>query len=331
MRTLVLEREKFPREKVCGDCLNPMAWSVLDTLGLRPKILESQHAALGGVRFVGLDGSSVRVPFPAGKRPKIGISRSVLDQLLLNHAAAEGAQIMEAAPLTGVNRTASGWIIQTASGQFKARQLVAADGRNSTTLRLLGLMPEKRNEERIALQARFLPATPLDEEVVLRFVTEGYLGLAPVGGGLANLCLVGRPKNLPELRRRAVSEYGVPESLQFRSVTPLERPPLPPAGDALWLAGDSAQVLEPFTGEGIAYAMLTGMECAKGIVAGAPGDYRREHARLYRERMWLNKLARQACLHPELGDAIVRAGTLFPGLLAFLTRRVISGSPRTAA
>jgi len=271
-----------------------------------------------------MHGCIVRVPFPETSRPKIGVSRSTLDHILLKNAAGAGAQVIEESPLMGLARTASGWRIETAADCFEARHLVAADGRNSTSLRLLGLMPDRANGERVALQARFHPKTPLDNDVVLRFVDEGYLGLAPVGDGLANLCLVSRPRNLAEIKRRAIAEYGVPETLAWRSITPLRRAPLPVTRERLWLVGDAARVVEPFTGEGIAYAMRTGMECARAILEDSPDLYKKQHADLYRGRLWLNHLARQACLHPKLGTAMVRTGALLPGLMAFLTNKVLS-------
>ncbi len=304
--------------------MNPMAWSVLDTLELSSTVQECTHTRLEGVRFEGMQGSVVRVPFPETSRPKIGVARSTLDQILLKHAAQSGARVIENSPLTSLARTASGWRIQTAADCFEARHLVAADGRNSTSLRLLGLMPERLDGERVALQARFHPKTPPDNDVVLRFVNEGYLGLAPVGGGLVNLCLVSRPGNLAEIKRRAIAEHAVPETLAWRSITPLRRAPLPVTRERLWLVGDAARVVEPSTGEGIAYAMRTGMECARAILADSPDLYKNRHAELYRGRLWLNHLARQACLHPKLGTAIVRTGALLPGLMAFLTNKILS-------
>ena len=258
--------------------------------------------------------------------PKIAVSRSVLDHILLKRASESGAKVIEGSSLTGVERTAQRWRIRTDSDRFEARQLVAADGRNSSTLRLLGLMPKINPEERVALQARFPHGPELANDVVLRFAREGYIGLAPVGGGIANLCLVTRPRDLPSLKRRAAFEYGVSDTQQWRSITPLRRKCLPPTGEALWLAGDAARVVEPFTGEGIAYAMRTGFECARAILAGDPGLYRKKHAALYSGRLWLNHLARQACLHPQLGSAFVLAGTRFPSLLAMLTEKVVSGT-----
>src|SRR5205814_8449208 len=56
LRTLVLEREKFPREKVCGDCLNPSCWLVLDRLNLSQQIRALPHAKLACVEFIAVGG-----------------------------------------------------------------------------------------------------------------------------------------------------------------------------------------------------------------------------------------------------------------------------------
>ncbi len=73
LRVLVLERAVFPRDKVCGDCLNPDAWPVLARLGLEDAVRALPHTALRAVEFVGLRGRPIRLPLPddrrAGKSP----------------------------------------------------------------------------------------------------------------------------------------------------------------------------------------------------------------------------------------------------------------------
>src|SRR5260370_38285327 len=56
LRTLVLEREKFPREKVCGDCINPACWPVLEKLELAEPIRNSPHGVLDAVEFIAIGG-----------------------------------------------------------------------------------------------------------------------------------------------------------------------------------------------------------------------------------------------------------------------------------
>src|SRR5256885_4854913 len=60
LRTLVLEREKFPREKVCGDCINPSCWPVLERLELAEQIRNWPHGLLNAVEFITIAGNKIR-------------------------------------------------------------------------------------------------------------------------------------------------------------------------------------------------------------------------------------------------------------------------------
>src|ERR1700751_2201118 len=82
LRTLVLEREQFPREKVCGGCLNPSCWPVLERIGTPETIRALPESPLEAVEFIGLNGTSVRVDLPGGDAAEIAIKRSILDQAL---------------------------------------------------------------------------------------------------------------------------------------------------------------------------------------------------------------------------------------------------------
>src|SRR5881275_286110 len=86
LRPLVLEREKFPREKVCGDCLNPSAWLVLEGLGLAERVRQLPHAILSTVEFIAIGGQKVAVDLPSGEEGEISIKRSLFDALVLSRA-----------------------------------------------------------------------------------------------------------------------------------------------------------------------------------------------------------------------------------------------------
>src|SRR5690348_172529 len=86
LRTLVLERESFPREKVCGDCLNPSCWPVLERLAVAQRIWDLPHSRLTSVEFVAIDGHKVIIDLSSGNPPEAGelsIKRSLFDDLLL--------------------------------------------------------------------------------------------------------------------------------------------------------------------------------------------------------------------------------------------------------
>ena len=156
----------------------------------------------------------------------------------------------------------------------------------------------------------------------MRFLPWGYSGLAAVGGGILNLCLVARPRDIDALKAWAIAHFQLPADQSWRTVTPLSRGALRPAHDGLLLVGDAARVVEPFTGEGIYYALATGELAARHLLSGDLPGYARAHARLYRGRLWVNRLARAACLHPSLASLILRAARRWPRVLEWLTQKV---------
>src|SRR5213082_3813880 len=80
LRTLLLERENFPREKVCGDCLNPGCWPVLRPLELGERVRALPDGVLNRVEFIGVSGRTLAVTLPTAE---IAIKRSLFDQLLM--------------------------------------------------------------------------------------------------------------------------------------------------------------------------------------------------------------------------------------------------------
>ena len=181
LRTIVLERAHFPREKVCGDCLNPTCWPVLERLGVAGEVRAAPHGKLSTVEFIGVDGRSVTAPLPSGADAEIAIRRSVLDHIILHRARSLGAEVREGETLLSVRRDKH-WELTTEHSQVSAAILVAADGRNSTVARLCNLLPRK-GPDRVALQTH-IPLPPnFGERVVLQLLREGYSGRAPAGCG----------------------------------------------------------------------------------------------------------------------------------------------------
>ena len=311
LSTLVIERGVFPREKVCGDCVNPACWPVLDRLQLRERLIALPHSQIEEVEFIGTNGRSVRHSI----RGEIAIKRSIFDHLLLTRARELGAEVREGSTVTAVEK---GWGIQTNRETFQARTLVAADGRNSTVTRLLGLMPPIE-KDRIGVQTHFAAPRDFGSRIVMRFLPRGYCGLASVGDGQLNLCLVSRAPHIGEMKSWAAREFALPPEQDWRTITPLARDAVPAMHPNLLLVGDAARVVEPFTGEGIYYALASGELAARHIVSGNLDGYASAHAKLYRGRLWINQLAKQAVLHPRIATLALR----FPSALRSLTAKVM--------
>src|SRR5207249_5231447 len=212
LQALVLEREKFPREKVCGDCLNPSCWAVLRRLGIADRARQLPHAILNTVEFIAIGGQKVIVDIASSQENLIAMKRSLFDALLMSRARDLGVQIHEETTVTALTAVANGadWQIETTQGRtFAARALVGADGRNSTVARLCNLLPRPARE-RVALQAHIPLPAGFGGRVVLQFLREGYSGQAPVNNDELNLCLVSKPSDISALRRWAEQCFSLP-------------------------------------------------------------------------------------------------------------------------
>ena len=335
LQSLVIDREKFPREKVCGDCLNPSCWAVLKQLGLAEKVRDLPHSKLNSVAFIAIDGRKVTLDLPSGADCEISVKRSLFDDLLLKRACELGANVHEQTTVTGLNRNGH-WKIETASGHtFHARMLIGADGRNSTVAHLCNLLPGPARE-RVALQAHIPLPRDFGNRIVLQFLPEGYSGQAPVNETQLNLCLVGTPPTISKLRRWAERQFQLSADQSWRTITPLTRSPVPSAHEDLFFIGDAARVVEPFTGEGIYYALRSGELAASAVAKIVRGDDRnsalrefdRAYSQMYGARLWVNRLARAAVLRPRLGSLFVHSARLNPSILKLLTGKIVSTANR---
>ncbi len=319
LRTLLIERAIFPREKVCGDCVNPGCWPILDRLAVSERITALPHSRLDTVEFIGTDEHVLRYPLPALGRGEIAVKRSAFDAVLLDRAADLGATVKQGAALIAVE---PGWRLQVGDEVIEAETLVAADGRNSTVARLLGLLPAA-HKDRLGLQAHLPSSNRVGKTVTMRLLPFGYCGVADVGGGEINVCLVARARDLDRLKSWAHAEFSLAPDQAWRSIAPLARAPLPPAQERLLLVGDAARVVEPFTGEGIYYALASGALGADAIISGDLPRYAARHRELYRGRLWVNELAKAAVLHPRIASQALRLARLWPPLLGMLTAKVV--------
>ena len=331
LQTLLLEREKFPREKVCGDCLNPSCWPILERLALADGVRDLPHSKLGSVAFIPIGGTEVILDLPSGVDGEISVKRSLFDDLLLRRARDLGTEVHEQITVSVLSKN-DHWKIETASGEFfQARILVGADGRNSTVARLCNLLPHAERE-RVALQAHVPRPTDFGNRIVLQFLPEGYSGQAPVNDTQLNLCLVGTPPTISKLRHWAERQFDLPANQSWRTITPLTRSPVPASHENLFFIGDAARVVEPFTGEGIYYALRSGELAANGIAKILRGDSRnqvlrefgRAYAEMYRGRLWINRLARAAVLRPQLGSFFIHTARISPSILRLLTTKIVS-------
>jgi menaquinone-9 beta-reductase len=284
LRVLLLDRQRFPRDKVCGDFVGPVALIELDALGVtsREGYVESniiRQAALY------LDGKElIRRPIPEiDGLPPYGrcIPRLTLDAWCIDAARRAGATVVERARVTGFDVQRDGITVNVKQGEesrnIRARLLIGADGSSSTVSReLRGAAPP--DEDRIiAVRAYYEGDAGPEDQADLYFGAEsfpGYYWLFPTGAGYANvgvgMVLETLPPTSDHLRELLLGVVESDSALHAR----LERgtivgkvigwplttynAKLPIIGERVMLVGDAAGFINPLNGEGIQYALTSG-------------------------------------------------------------------------
>jgi flavin-dependent dehydrogenase len=199
-RVILIDGATFPREKLCGEFLSPECWDVIDRLGLVTAIEQLGYHPIRRVRITTPRGRVIDAEFaPEGRPPGIGISRSALDNLLIETARDAGVTVIEGtrivAPIVEENRVVGLVGRHPRDGQIepRARVIVAADGRYSSLVRQTGRVRGRSwfRPRLFGLKRHFDvdPATAEpDGTVGLHLVAGGYAGTCLVEGGLTNLC-----------------------------------------------------------------------------------------------------------------------------------------------
>lgn len=335
LKVVLVDRMVFPRRKGCGDCLNPHSWDVFDRAGVVSAVRALPRVDLFEVEFRTPAGRRTRVSLPDNERCETAIERRLLDSVLINAARDAGAEVIEGVAVTGVERVARGWRVRAEGRSWSVPAVVGADGRNSTIARMTGRLPRAR-KGRVAIQTHLPLPARCKPRLHLWLFWEGYAGFAPVSRDMLSLYLVSTAAKLPSLQRRVLTGLDIQTAAHWNTVAPLSRPDAVAATDGLFLVGDAARVVEPFTGEGSYYAMRTGELAASNIAAwlksgmnqvAAENAYIAQHHAAYRGRLWINQLARGAVTIPLAGASLIRLGAIFPSLLRILTRRLTVPRP----
>jgi len=335
-KVFLMEASRFPRDKVCGDCINPSAWPVLERLRIAERVRRIPSSSPQKVRFSVAAAGAVEIPLPSAgvETPELVVRRRDLDSLIATQAIESGVLFRDGSPMTGLHRLTDRWEITTSTGErHRAGIVVAADGRNSLTARFLGMHPPAKKKGRIGIQIHIPHPAAYDGALEMRIYRHGYGGLADLGNGLANLCLVANDGEMEELRREAECHYGLDSAGAWRSITPITRGAARSvARDGVFLCGDAARVVEPFTGEGISLALRSGALLADVLIdpdIGSPSKEKRYedfHRRLYSQGLWVNRLTRFFSEHPKFANAAAPLFLRFPAILSNLTSKVITTS-----
>jgi geranylgeranyl reductase family protein len=366
VEAVLVEKASFPRDKVCGDALSGKVMRTLERLDaeLAAQVKRDAHAMPSwGVTFVAPSGRSLRVPFSRstglGEAPGVILPRMQFDDLLFQRTKkAQGITVLEGTAAKAFERTGDGWMVTLEDRAHKSDPvggstvqcslIIDASGANSPFARHVARLAMEPRHHAAGVRAYYSGVKGLDpqgfiELIFLKDLLPGYLWVFPLPGGRANVGLglrsdvvKSRRVDLKTLMTRLLAEHPQLRD-RFAEATleggiqgmglPLASKRRKLSGEGYLLVGDAGHLIDPFTGEGISHAMISGVYAADvAHEAIAEKDLGTTRLRAYDARVWrrlgqelaistrLQQLANQAWLfdfvvdrankNPALADTI---------------------------
>ena len=290
-RTLIVEKQQFPRHKICGCCINGRALAILQDAGLIDCLRELKPTKTSSlaIRYAGRE---LDVAMPQN----IAVSRKSLDECLLNEARKAGCKVVEQATAnvlpSGSLEASSTEDVRTILLKYRCANAAAADMETTanenaeTTVYArvvlvcdglghpsLHLFPEfsspPQQGSRIGLGV-VIPRGDGDswipqEAVLMAVSAQGYAGVVEIEDRQLNIAAAIDPGHLQQTRSANSSLVSIFESAGLpipthlaeatvKGTIPLTRKASKVSGHRIFLLGDSTGYIEPFTGEGMAWA-----------------------------------------------------------------------------
>jgi flavin-dependent dehydrogenase len=346
LQVLLVDKAAFPRSKVCGGCLGPAAIELLRGCGLGQGLARLGAERTTTLRLVGSSASAT-----LGLDGGVAISRAVFDAFLLREAIAQGAEFLDATTVR-LGDTASPGLrsLRLRTGgrttDASAQMVVAADGlAGGLAAAERGLEAEVAPNSRIGLGTTIPGSLDFCEPGVITMTCgpHGYLGLVQVEHERINVAAAfdaalvrtaGGPFAAVRRHLEAI-DFPVLESLAQAhwSGTPAltrKRPAL--WGERLLVIGDAAGYVEPFTGEGMTWALRSANAVAPLASIGVSQwsaeigrQWQQTHRRLIQHRQRTCRIVAALSRHRHLAELAIRLCRCFP----WLGRRAIRSVSRT--
>jgi flavin-dependent dehydrogenase len=363
-RVLLVERERLPHHKVCGEFLSPEAQSTLAALGVEQSITALAPVHLNGAQVTTASGRTLDLKLSG---QAWGISRYTLDAALAAAAEARGAEVWTETTVTRCievkGETAGGQRVQLrrrhraantqaantqddsrGSDIVESRAVVLACGRHGAPLPGSQNRGRRAGNSSVGIKCHFAHIT-MPKQVELYLFAGGYVGINPVENGAANVCALasydtfargGRsPRGLidavaewnPAFGERLCKAYALPET--ECAVAPVNTWRRPSPWTQVPCIGDSAAMIPPLCGDGMAMALRSAELCGP-LLSGylhnryswreVGEQYSRVWHREFSRRLHIGRWLESMLLFAPTADLLARVGGAVPALANYLVQ-----------
>ncbi|MBI3412674.1 MAG: geranylgeranyl reductase family protein [Candidatus Aenigmarchaeota archaeon] len=288
IKTLLLDKASFPRDKTCGDGITGKSAGILKELGIEERIVEKQHEKINGLITSSPSGTEIDFNTSDGT---LGESlyvckRQIFDNILFEEAK-KSVDVIEKFTVTDLvmdNNMVVGIRGVDNDGNekgFGAKIVVGADGANSVVARKLGLNDFQTDRSLVSVRAYYENVADTRDRIEFHFLEEllpGYFWIFPAGNNVANVGVAVVASDVPKrklnlktaLENIVKNSRFAPRFKNAKQISDVKGWNLPTgaqkrkrAGDGFLLVGDAASLIDPFTGEGIGNALLSGKLAAE--------------------------------------------------------------------
>jgi menaquinone-9 beta-reductase len=339
-KVVLAEAKTYPHDKVCGEFLSPECGLLLEELGVMPALRAVHPPEILQARITAPSGHEWTTALPEAG---MGISRYRLDSALAQCARRLNVTLLERTIVTDIDGTLdSGFTLYTRKphdeGELWARAVIGAHGKRSIVDRTLHRRFLNQQHPFVGLKRHF-HGPPIPGRVDLHAFAGGYCGISEVEGGKTNVCLLVRQETFTRLQRNIpafiewmkaqnphLAEWlseAVPLGDRWLSIAQIPFvQKLPVDGDVL-MAGDSAGLIAPLAGDGMAMALQAGKLASSWLDTFFRGqvsaeDVRQGYAEAWHDqfqgRLRVGRVLQAVMLRPQLLAFGLRAAHTIPAL-----------------
>jgi flavin-dependent dehydrogenase len=352
-KVTLIERERFPRHKLCGEFISPECFRHFDELGVRKSMFSKGGDRITETRFFSPRGRSVAVPttwFGSGDFA-LSVSRAEMDLRLLLRAREAGVEVFEGCRVTDVKLSNDRVLSMTARTDDGNRFEIGADlfidatGRPAALTKLVDRQSERKKASLIGFKAHLSGVEMKRGICEIYFFNGGYGGLSHIEAEQANFCFLIKADVARKFIGKTNELFGHIQDQNRRAgetlrnaVTAVDWIGVPVDGFGskpqasiinLFAAGDAGAFIDPFTGSGILMALESSELLAKCFARNADDpqaittEYRALHHNFFRKRLAVSQVLRHAAFMTKAASGAIflaRQSSYLRGLLARATR-----------